>query len=292
MDDRNATVLLSDGFTFPEGLRWRDGWLWVADQTTGTVWRMTEDGVAAPVVEVAGGASGLGWLPGGDLLVVSMADRQVLRVDPRTGATTPHASLAGLPGYRLNDMVVDADGRAYVGDFGFDPQAFVARFGGAALTGGQAPTSILARVDPDGSVRAVADGLQFPNGCVITADGRTLIVAETFGGRLTAFDRSEAGDLSGPRTWASLDARPDGICLDADGAVWVANAGAPECLRVAPPRAGQPAAVVDRVATGAPAYSCALGGADGRTLFVATSQRSPGGGAGRVEATRVAVPAS
>ncbi|MBL7496692.1 SMP-30/gluconolactonase/LRE family protein [Frankia sp. CNm7] len=298
MGSRAATVL-RDGFTFPEGLRWHDDRLWVSDQTTGTVWTVADDGMAEPVVEVPGGASGLGWLADGDLLVVSMTNRQLLRVDTATGGTAVHASLADLPGYRLNDMVVDEEGRAYVGDFGFDPRAFAARFGGAALMGGEAPTSILARVDPDGSVRVAADGLRFPNGCVITTDGGTLIVAETFGRRLTAFDRSETGDLFGRRVWATLDARPDGICLDAEGAVWVANAGATECLRVAAPRAGQPASVVDRVVTGAPVYSCALGGADGRTLFLATappaaaSQTVSGALAeGRIETARIDVPAA
>ncbi|ONH59018.1 hypothetical protein CcI49_19660 [Frankia sp. CcI49] len=288
-----SSTLLCEGFAFPEGLRWHDEQLWISDQTTGTVWTMTEDGAAEPLVNVPGGASGLGWLADGDLLVVSMADRRLLRVHAGTGEVAVHADVGNLPGYRLNDMVVATDGQAYVGDFGFDPRALVARFGSSALDGDQVPAAFLARVDPDGSVHLAADGLRFPNGCAITADGRTLIVAETFGRQLTAFDRSETGALSARRPWVTLDARPDGICLDAEGAIWVANAGAAECLRVSAPRAGRSAAVIDRVVTGAPAYSCALGGSDGHTLFLATAQNSPDARTpGRIEIARVDVPAA
>jgi len=286
---RDASVL-RDGFIFPEGLRWRSGRLWVSDQLAGTVHAVTEDGKAELILKVPGGASGLGWLPDGSLLVVSMADRRLLRLGP-DGATTEHANLAHLPGFRLNDMVVDGTGRAYVGDFGFDVQAFAAEHGSAAVTGPLAPTTILARVDPDGAVRVAADGLRFPNGCAITPDGRTLIVAETLGMRLTAFDIDGAGDLSERRVWAAgADYSPDGICLDAEGAVWVANARAAECLRVT-----EGGDVLDRVCTSGTAYSCALGGADGRTLWVATAPPAAAtrdqGGAGRIEFARVDVPA-
>lgn len=291
MSSRVSTVL-RDGFSFPEGLRWRDGRLWVSDQTTGAVQTVTEDGQLEHVVDVPGGASGLGWLPGGDLLVVAMENRQLLRVGAATGELAVHARLTGVPGVRLNDMVVDETGRAYVGDFGFDPTAFVAQFGAEALTDGRAPTSVLARVEPDGSVHLAADGLHFPNGCVITADGATLIVAETFGRRLTALHRSATGELSDRYTWATLDAMPDGICADVEGAIWVADVGGARCLRIAPAGRGRPARVADEVTTGGSAYSCVLGGEDGRTLFIATGHRGAGGPRGRIETARVDVPAA
>jgi len=165
-------------------------------------------------------------------------------------------------------MVVDGSGRAYVGNFGFDLEAFAAR--AAQGERDTATTAALARVDPDGSVTVAADGLEFPNGTVITPDGSTLIIAETFGRRLSAFDVGSDGNLSNRRVWAELGRRaPDGICLDADGCVWVANAVAPECLRVA--EGGE---IVDRIETDAPCFACMLGGPDRTTLFILTAPES------------------
>jgi sugar lactone lactonase YvrE len=323
---RTASVL-RDSFLFPEGLRWRDGRLWVSDQVGGAVHRIAGDGTAEVVVEVPGGPSGLGWLPDGRLLIVSMAERRLLRLED--AGLVEHASLAHLPGFKLNDMVVDGRGRAYVGDFGFDLDRFVAEHGRAALTGPDVPPAGLARVDPDGSVHVAAEGLRFPNGCAITPDGRTLILAEALGMALLAFDVDEAGNLSNRRVWAptmppalrmSLTSRgtlgrvgrgvvrmaesgplapvgaraaysPDGLCLDASGAVWVANARGAECLRVA-----EGGRILDRVRTTNPAFSCALGGERGRTLYVATApsftvaeaQQARGG---RIEVAEVDVPA-
>jgi sugar lactone lactonase YvrE len=222
--------------------------------------------------------SGLGWRPDGTLLVVSMLDRRLLRVDG--GKTSLVADLAELATGPCNDMVVDAVGRAYVGNFGFDRHR-----------GEPERATCLARVDPDGRVTRAADELRFPNGAVITPDGGTLIVAETLGHRLTAFDVAADGALSNRRVLATLDGCfPDGICLDAENAVWVADARTPRVLRV---RAD---GRVDRaLPTGQNgAFACILGGPDRRTLFVLTNTGSGPAMAdktdGRVEMYPVDVP--
>jgi sugar lactone lactonase YvrE len=229
-------------------------------------------------LELDDSPSGLGWLPGGDLLVVSMVRRALLRVDG--GAPTVHADLAPLTRYRANDLVVDAVGRAYVSSFGFDLE------GGAPPE----PTALL-RVDPDGRVHVAARDVVFPNGMVLSPDGGTLVVAETYAARLTAFDVAADGSLSGRRVFADLPGvAPDGICLDAEGQVWVATARSPEVLRV---RDGGEVTARVAVGTGALSYACALGGDDGRTLFVCTAPGwRPGPRAGRIEVARVEVPAA
>jgi sugar lactone lactonase YvrE len=211
--------------------------------------------------------SGLGWMPDGSMLIVSMTARSVLRL--QAGNLAVHADLSSIATWHCNDMVVDSVGRAYVGNFGFDLETaeangtldeVVAAHDGATLI----------RVDPDGSVHAAAEGLMFPNGTVITPDGRTMIVAETFGRRLTAFDIDGDGSLSNRRVWADLGRRlPDGICLDDDGAIWVANPVASECFRVV--EGGE---VVDVVETDNRCFACMLGGPDRRTLFMLTSRFS------------------
>jgi sugar lactone lactonase YvrE len=211
--------------------------------------------------------SGLGWLPDGRLLVVSMTARSLLRLDE--GRFVVHADLSPLATFHCNDMVVASVGRAYVGNFGFDLDT-------AEITGTLAEVladhhgATLIRVDPDGSIQAAADGLMFPNGSVITPDGRTLIVAESFGRCLTAFDIADDGSLSNRRVWADLGKRtPDGICLDADGAIWVANPLTPECFRVV--EGGE---VTEVIETDNRCFACMLGGPDRRTLFMLTSQFS------------------
>jgi len=247
--------LLADGFAFLEGPRWHDGKLWVSDMHDDRVLTVDLAGDRETVVEVPGQPSGLGWLPDGRLLVVSMTDRRLLRLDA-TGLSVV-ADLSGLATFHCNDMVVDAHGRAYIGNFGYDFES------------GMAPRSAtLALVLPDGSVHAAADDLAFPNGAVLTPDGRMLIVAESFGMRLTAFDVAPDGRLGGRRLWAQLEgAVPDGICLDAEGAIWVASPLSKEVLRV---RAG--GQVVERIATATQAIACMLGGLERRTLFVLTAQ--------------------
>ena len=268
-----------DGLAFGEGPRWRDGELWFSDFYRHEVASVTPDGRRTTRFEVANQPSGLGWLPDGDLLVVSMLDRRLLRWD---GADLHlHADLAELVRAPCNDMVVDGAGRAYVGNFGFD------RHRGETFA-----ETMLVVVEPDGSARSGPDGLAFPNGTVITPDGSTLIVGETLANRLTAFDRDPTtGSLSGRRVWADLGPHlPDGICLDAEGAIWVADPRNGQAFRV---REG--GEITDRVhcGEGRHAFACMLGGPEGRTLFVVTNTGSgpdiAGARSGRIEKVEVPV---
>lgn len=268
MGERELQTLV-DGGSFFEGPRWHDGRWWVSDFYRHEVRTVTADGAEEVVSEVPGQPSGLGWLPDGSLLVVSMTDHLVLRRSP-DGAVSIHADLGDRIAGNLNDMVVDATGRAWVGGFGFD------------LMGGAdpAPTSIV-RVDPDGTATVAADEMLFPNGSVITPDGSTLIVGETMGCRYTAFTIGADGALTDRRVWAQLAptptlttfaetlaevrVAPDGCALDAEGHIWAADALGARCIRVAPG-----GAVVDEVAApeGLGIFACMLGGADGRTLLL------------------------
>jgi sugar lactone lactonase YvrE len=274
----DPTRVLLDGLRFPEDPRWHDGRLWLSDMHAGRVLAVDERGRAETVLALDDEPSGLGWLPDGRLLVVSLRARRLLRREP-DGRLVVHADLASVLPFQANDMVVDARGRAYVGNFGFD------------LNGGEQPcATTMALVHPDGGVETAADDLLFPNGTVIVPDGRTLIVGETLGARLTAFDVGADGRLSNRRVWAQLErAVPDGICLDAEGSVWVASPISHGVLRV---REG--GAVTDRIDVAAQAYACMLGGADGRTLFVCTAEThdpaKTGTQRGRVETVRVDVP--
>ena len=270
--------VLLDGLTFPEAPRWRDGRLWFSDFYSHRVMSVGLDGRAQTIVQVPQRPSGLGWTPAGELLVVSMLDRRLLRFDGKRLQQV--ADLSALATGPCNDMVVDAAGRAYVGNFGYD------RHNGEAER-----NACLARVDPDGRVLRAAEDLVFPNGTVITPDGRTLIVGETFANRLTAFDRGEDGSLANRRVFAELPGcYPDGICLDAEGAVWVANPRGERVLRVL-----EGGRIADSVATPQRgSYACMLGGPDRRTLFILTNTGSGPAMAhkaeGRIETVRVAVP--
>jgi sugar lactone lactonase YvrE len=243
---------------FGEGPRWHDGRLYLSDMHDHRVLAFTPDGQRETIVTVEHWPSGLGWMPDGTLLVVSMTDRRLLRFDGTT--LEEHADLSRLATFHCNDMVVDARGGAYVGNFGFDLHT------GAAFHAAE-----LIRVEPDGRARVVASDMAFPNGTVITPDGRTLIIAESFASRLTAFDIDGNGDLANWRIWASLPERvvPDGICLDSAGGVWVASPTTDECLRV---EAG--GHVSHRVALGRGAYACMLGGAERRTLYMLSASSS------------------
>ncbi|MGY2066032.1 SMP-30/gluconolactonase/LRE family protein [Blastococcus sp. SYSU DS0619] len=273
-----TTTVLADDLGFPEAPRWHEGRLWFSDFHDRVVRRLAPDGGLSVALELDDSPSGLGWLPGGDLLVVSMVRRALLRV----GEDVPrlHADLTGSTRSRANDLLVDAAGRAYVSSFGFDLE------GGAAPE----PTALL-RVDPDGSVHVAAEDVVFPNGMVLSPDGRTLVVAETYAARLTAFDVAADGSLSGRRVFADLPGvAPDGICLDAEGQVWVATARTPEVLRV---RDGGEVTGRVAVGSGSLSYACALGGDDGRTLFVCTAPSwRPGPRAGRIEVATVVVGAA
>lgn len=271
-----------DGLCFPEGPRWHDGHLWYSDMHAGEVRRCRPDGSGDEMVVQLGEdhSSGLGWDGDDRLLIVAMAGRRLLRLEA-DGSLTQVADLSGVAAFHCNDMVVDHAGRAYIGNFGFDYLA------------GQPPAgAALARVDPDGRVTAVAEDLMFPNGAVITADGSTLVVGETFAGRLSAYDVAADGSLSGRRVWAQLPQGvvPDGICLDADGAVWAASPTSNEVVRVA--EGGE---ILERIATGRAAFACMLGGGDGRTLFVCTADGSDPvatvqSRTGRIEAVLVGSP--
>jgi sugar lactone lactonase YvrE len=242
---------LLEGLVFPEGPRWHEGKLWFSDMHAHQVRTVDLDGNAEVVVEVPTWPSGLGWLPDGSLLIVSMTDRKLLRYTG--GKLEVHADLSHLASYYCNDMVVDGQGRAYVGNFGFD------LFSGSAQKSAE-----LVLVEPDGSARIAATGLDFPNGSVITDDGRTLIVGESLGHRLTAFHIEEDGSLINQSIWADLvDAVPDGIALDAENGLWVASPLTRELLYVE--QGGQ---VAQRMKCDSMPIACALGGIARKTLFV------------------------
>jgi sugar lactone lactonase YvrE len=277
--------VVREGLYFGECPRWRDGRLWYSDLFGHAVHALAPEGADERVVEVAAQPGGLGWMPDGSLLVVSMIDRRVLRL-AADGSLGEHADLAQRAPFHCNDMVVDAAGRAYVGNFGFDIYPLLAG------KPGEPRPAVLIRVDPGGQVGVAAGGLEFPNGTVITADGGTLIVAESLGQRLTAFDISGNGGLGNRRVWADLGPHqifPDGICLDASGAMWVANPFGGTAVRVA--EGGE---LLDTVRFSQPCVACMLGGPDGRELFAMTgptaipAEASASAG-GRIESARVGV---
>ena len=249
-----ATTLLG-GRAFLEGPRWHDGALWVSDMHAQEVLRVQLDGTVDVVARVPGDPSGLGFWADGSVLIVSMRDRRLLRMvagaEPEVLADCSH-----LAPFEINDLVVDDSGHAFISQFGFDFH------GGATFQ--RAP---LLRVDPDGSVRVVSDGLRMANGLVVTGDGSTLVVAESTGKDLVAFDLAADGTLSTPRVWAELPEYPDGICIDRDDGIWIASPVGDCCARVL--EGGEVTDVVDF--PGRHAIACALGGEDGRTLFACTS---------------------
>ena len=260
-----STKVLADGIYFGEGPRWHDGRLWFSDFYAHAVKSVSLAGDVRTEFEIDDQPSGLGWMPDGSMLIVSMTKRQLLR---RTadGKISVHADLGHIATFHCNDMVVDASGRAYVGNFGFDLDGEIASRGAASIFTDHV-TAKLACVAPDGAVSVAASDMHFPNGTVITPNGKTMIIAETFACVLTAFDIGSDGALSNRRVWAPTGARvPDGICLNADGAVWIANATAPECALIA--EGGEVLEVID---TGAPCFACMLGGDDGKTLFMLTA---------------------
>ncbi|MBV9197235.1 MAG: SMP-30/gluconolactonase/LRE family protein [Solirubrobacterales bacterium] len=267
MTSQRTLTTLFEGGSYFECPRWREDRWWVSDFYRHAVFTYDPEGREQLALEVEAQPSGLGWLPGGDLLVVSMKDRRVLRrkVD---GSIATHAELSDLTTGHLNDLVVDGQGRAFVGNFGFD-----------LMAGGQPAPAALVRVDPDGAATIAADDLWFPNGMMITDDG-TLIVAETFAARLTAFDIQADGSLANRRAWAQVQPAPepadtetmlsavsfapDGCALDAEGHVWAANALGAAVCHVAP--GGR---IVEELPMpgGLGVFACGLGGPDGRTLI-------------------------
>jgi sugar lactone lactonase YvrE len=261
---------LHEGGHFFEGPRWHDGRWYVSDFYAHAVYTVGEDGRAEEVMRVEQQPSGLGWLPDGSLIVVSMRDRKLLRRAP-DGSVSVHADVSEHCGGHLNDVVVDAAGRAYVGNFGFD-----------LMTGADPEYAKLVRVDPDGSVSVAADELMFPNGSVIAGD--TLIVAETMGGRMSGFTIAPDGTLTDRHVWAQISPTPamgplgemlaaggfapDGIALDSEGHVWAANAMGGPVGRIAP--GGE---IVDEIELpeGMGCFAVALGGSDGHTLLLCSA---------------------
>jgi sugar lactone lactonase YvrE len=268
MAAREIATLLTGGAFF-EGPRWHEGRWWLSDMYRHTVVTVTPDGEEQAVLRMDGQPSGLGWLPDGSLLAVSMRDHRILRRHG-DGTVTVHAELGDHCTGLLNDMVVDSRGRAWLGDFGFDLYAF-----------DDPVAASLKRVDPDGTVTVVAEGLRFPNGMVITPDQTTLVVGETMGNGYTAFTIADDGSLRDRRSWAAvgpevtfasamdtlaqLTVAPDGCALDAENHIWAADGLGGRCIRVAPG-----GAIVDEVKPpgGLGVFACMLGGDDGRTLLL------------------------
>lgn len=273
--------VLVDGLAFGEGPRWRDGRLYLSDMHSHAVLAVETDGRVTTVARHDGPVSGLGFLPDGKLIAVDMAGA-VLRLEG--DAFVEHADLRSLASHGVNDMIVHPGGWAYVGQFGFDREG-----------GGRAVPSALLWVGADGSAVEAADGLMVANGMALTPDGRTLIVAESAGRRLAAFTVGDRGVLSDRRVWADLPDRhfPDGICLDAEGAVWVGAVMARRYIRVL-----EGGTITDTVALEDDrfAVACVLGGSDRRTLYLLTAattgeaDASRAARAARVEQVRVAVP--
>ena len=291
MANEAHTRTLRTQLRFGEAPRWRNGRLFYSDFYRHAVFSMAPDGSDERLeVDVPNQPSGLGWLPDGSLLVVSMTDRRVLRVSPR-GELSVHADISTHCGYWANDMVVSSEGFAYIGNFGFDLDAFLEEHGAEALYREPGPpTTNLVVLAPNGEIIQVVDDLCFPNGMVLSEDGQTLIVAETMRCRLSAFRVGPDGTLSSRRTFAQLDGiAADGICGDVEGHIWVADARRRHAVRV-----GEGGVITDEVVTSGRCYACALGGDDGKTLYLVTGVTSAKGEAatsanGCIEATRVDV---
>jgi sugar lactone lactonase YvrE len=243
--------ILMTGIEFGESPRWHDGRLWFSDWGTQEIVAVDLEGESEVIVRIPSFPFCIDWLPDGRLLIVSARDRLLLRREP-DGSLVTHADLGGLSEHPWNDIVVDGRGNAYVGNTGFD------------FPGGEFAPGILALVTSDGSARRVADGVEFPNGIVVTPDNSTLIVAESYGNRLTAFDIAADGSLSNRRVWADLKyGVPDGICLDAEGAVWYGDVPNKRCVRV---REG--GEVLQTIELDRGCFACMLGGVDRRILFM------------------------
>jgi sugar lactone lactonase YvrE len=243
--------VLMEGIVFGESPRWHDGRVWFADWGAHQVIALDPGGGHEVVAAVPSFPMCIDFLPDGRLLVVDSAQRRLLRREP-DGSLVRHADLSGVSQKPWNDIVTDDRGNAYVNSIGFD------------FPGGEFTPGLVVLVRPDGSVGQVADDLAFPNGMAITPDGGTLIVAESYGNRLTAYDISRGGSLAGRRVWADTPGDyPDGICLDAEGAVWYADVGNQHCVRV---REG--GAVLATVDLDRGAFACALSRGEHPRLFV------------------------
>jgi sugar lactone lactonase YvrE len=248
------TVMI--GLAFGESPRWHDDRLWFSNWGAQEVIAVDLEGKSEAIVRVPSVTFSIDWLPDGRLLVVSSSD--LLRREP-DGSLVTHADLASLSDRHCNEIVVDGRGNAYINTIGFD-----------LLAGEKVAPGTVALVTPDGSARQVADGVAFPNGMVVTPDNATLILAESYAKRLTAFDIEADGGLSNRRVWADLgDGVPDGICLDAEGAVWHADVPHKRCVRV---REG--GEVLQTIDLDRGCFACMLGGVGDRTLFMMAAKWS------------------
>ena len=278
---------LMKGLTFGEGPRWHENKLYFSDFYSHKVYSLDLSGKHEVIVEIPNQPSGLGWTPDGTMLIVSMKDRKLMSF--KDGLLTERADLTELSGFHCNDMVVDIDGNAFIGNFGFNT------YDGEEIK----PTNLIL-VRPGEEPVLAADNLFFPNGTVITPDNKTLIVGETYAARLTAFDKSEDGSLSNRRIWADLKVNaeegtvplPDGMCIDEEGAIWVASPSTAEVIRV-----HEGGMISERIPVQTNAFACMLGGEDRRTLFICTSNGSgvdPEAAlrekSGKIEITQVDVP--
>nr|WP_297349550.1 SMP-30/gluconolactonase/LRE family protein [uncultured Glaciecola sp.] len=274
-----ATTLI-DGLYFGEAPRWHDGRLWYSDFYDKTVKSVDLQGNTKLEVQLDEQPSGLGWLPDGRLLVVGMQSLTLKRLE-KNGLVV-HADLSEYSTHLCNDMVVDKQGNAYVGNFGFNLDEEMQRRGVEGVLANH-PKANIVKVTPKGEVSVATGDMSFPNGSVITPDGKTLIVAETLGLCLTAFDITEKSELVNRRVWANTGARvPDGICMNADGNIWIANAISNECALLA-----QGGEVLDIVNTSQNCYACMLGPEDGKTLFMLTAQSSHAAIAGASRAGKI-----
>ena len=255
---------LMKGLTFGEGPRWHENKFYFSDFYSHKVYSLDLSGKHEVIVEIPNQPSGLGWTPDGTMLIVSMKDRKLMSF--KDGLLTERADLTELSGFHCNDMVVDIDGNAFIGNFGFNT------YDGEEIK----PTNLIL-VRPGDEPVLAADNLFFPNGTVITPDNKTLIVGETYAARLTAFDKSEDGSLSNRRIWADLKVNaeegtvplPDGMCIDEEGAIWVASPSTAEVIRV-----HEGGMISERIPVQTNAFACMLGGEDRRTLFICTSNGS------------------
>jgi sugar lactone lactonase YvrE len=241
--------LVADDFIFLEAPKWHQGKIWTSDVNDGIVYTVTLDGKREKVCDVPGKPAGLGFMPDGRLIIASLLDLKLLEWNG--SELSLYRDLSDLPG-PPNDFAIDDQGRIYLGNFGYNHFA------------GEAPRpTALVRIDPDKAITPIAGGVEFPNGAVIL-NGKTLVVNETWVGRITAFDLAKDGTLSNRRLWADMTGKgPDGMCADAEGAIWVGCYHTGEIVRVLD--GGE---ITDRVKFDGCGISCTIGGPDNHTLFM------------------------
>lgn len=266
------TEILLDALMFPEGPRWHQDKLWFTDQHARQIRTVDLNGKSAVIAELADLPGGLGWLPDGRLLVVSMKKRQLLVLEQ--DQLHVFADLSALASFHCNDLLVDQQGRSYVGNFGYDLH------GGAAISNAE-----IILVTAEGQPRIVATDVIFPNGMAMTSDQQTLLVAETFAARISSFEIQPDGSLGERKLWADLDgAYPDGICLDRNGAIWAACPNTEEVIHVE-----QGSKITDRIESVGTPYACMLGGGKQAQLFVLTSETDDPEEAQRLRSGRIEI---